>query len=133
MAPARWERAEEVASYRQQGKRFVSRGHFAGRWQVQISVNETAERVYASLAPSSRFAEGSVLVKAHFDAQSGAAGPIFARIKREKGFFPEGDDWEYVVTDASFLIEDRGSLALCARCHAEAMADDTFALSRDAR
>jgi hypothetical protein len=129
---SRWERADEISGYRQVGKAFVSRGHFAGRWRVQIAVNDIAAPTYGDLAPSSHFAAGSVLVKTHFDAESGAAGPIFARIKREPGFFPGGDDWEYVALTASFQVEERGPLAFCARCHAEAVADGTFALPPEA-
>ena len=61
------------------------------------------------------------------------AGPIFAMVKRDPGFFPEGGDWEYVVTDSEGWIEDRGALALCARCHAEAKADWVFPLPADAK
>ena len=132
-APTRWERADELAQYRPVGARFVSRGHFAGRWQVQIAVNSVAEPTFGDLGPNSRFAVGSVLVKSHFDAETGAPGPIFARVKREAGFFPEGDDWEYIATDADFSIEERGQLATCARCHAEGVADDTFAVPAEAR
>jgi hypothetical protein len=131
--PARWERADELPQYRPFGPRFVSRGHFAGRWQVQISANAVAEPTLADLGPTSRFAVGSVLVKSHFDAENGAPGPVFARIKRDAGFFPEGDDWEYIAADATLSIEERGQLAFCARCHSEGVADDTFALPPDAR
>ena len=131
--PARWERADELSQYRPAGARFVSRGHLAGRWQVQISVNAVAEPTFGDLGPTSRFAVGSVLVKSHFDAETGAVGPVFARIKREAGFFPEGDDWEYIATDAAFYIEERGQLAFCARCHSEGIADGTFALPPEAR
>ncbi len=131
--PARWERADELPQYRPFGARFVSRGHFAGRWQVQIFVNAVAEPTFGDLGPTSRFAVGSVLVKSHFDAETGAPGPVFARIKRDAGFFPDGDDWEYIAADAAFYIEERGRLALCARCHAEGVADGTFELPAEAR
>jgi hypothetical protein len=132
-SPIRWERADELPQYRPVGTRFVSRGHFAGRWKVQIAVNALAEPTYADLGPTSRFAVGSVLVKSHFDAETGAPGPVFARIKRDPGFFPEGDDWEYIATDAAFSIEERGQLAVCARCHSEGIGDDTFVLPPEAR
>jgi hypothetical protein len=131
--PLVWERAGEVRAYLPMGRPFRSRGHFGGRWQVQILVNREAEPVYTTLGPTSVFAAGAVLVKTHADADSGASGPLFARIKREPGFFPDGNDWEYVATDAEGRIEDRGALALCARCHAEALGDATFALPPDAR
>jgi hypothetical protein len=128
----RWERADDLSGYRPAGARFVSRGHFAGRWKVEIETNALAEPIFGRLAPSSRFSVGSVLVKRHFDAESDAPGPVFARIKRDAGFFPDVNDWEYVVTDAALLIEERGPLAICAGCHAEGVADDTFALPPEA-
>ncbi|HMI83593.1 MAG TPA: hypothetical protein VK550_05830 [Polyangiaceae bacterium] len=115
------------------GKAFVSRGHFAGQWTAQVAVNETALPVYTLLAPSSRFDVGSVLVKKHTSTRTSAPGPSFAMSKREAGFYPEGGDWEYVVLDAEGHLEDRGKLALCARCHAEANADWVFGLPTEAR
>jgi hypothetical protein len=136
-APARdsgskWEGANEVAGYRSLGKPFLSRGHFAGRWRAQISANPTAAETFAVLSPSSRFPTGSVLVKAHLEAD-GAPGPIFAMVKRDAGYFPRGGDWEFVVTDRDGWVEDRGPLASCARCHAEAPADWVFGLPAEAR
>ena len=116
----------DLQSVRAVGEPFVSRGHFAGRWTAQIAVNEIASPVYTQLAPSSRFAVGSVLVKKHALAAASAPGPTFAMTKREPGFYPEGGDWEYLVLDAEGRLEDRGKLALCARCHAEANADWVF-------
>jgi hypothetical protein len=132
-SPSIWERAEEARTYRAVGRPFLSRGHFAGRWRAQVAVNDAAEPIYMNLRPSSRFPSGAVLVKRHFDAQSGALGPVFARIKREPGYFAEGDDWEYLVVDELGHVEQRGPLPLCARCHAEGLADATFGLPADAR
>jgi hypothetical protein len=53
--------------------------------------------------------------------------------KRDAGFYAEGGDWEFVVLDAAGRLEDRGKLALCARCHAEATADWVFGLPAEAR
>jgi hypothetical protein len=109
------------------GKAFVSRGHFAGRWTAEIAVNETARATYTHFTASSRFDLGSLLVKKHASTSAATPGPTFAMIKRDPGFFPEGGDWEYVVLDADGRLEDRGKLALCARCHAEANADWVYA------
>ena len=120
----------DLQSVRPIGKAFVSRGHFAGRWNAQVAVNETARATYTTLASSSRFAPGSWLVKKH--ATASAPGPTFAMTKREPGFFPEGGDWEYVVLDAQGRLEDRGKLQLCARCHADGNADSVFGLPLEA-
>jgi len=124
---------QELPTYRSVGKPFLSRGHFAGRWQVQISANELARSAYVDLRPTTRFEPGAVLVKVHIDARSGASGPLFARIKKEAGYFPEGNDWEYVVADSAGVVEQRGPLPLCASCHADGVSDATFAPPPDAR
>ena len=121
----------DLPSVRPVGKPFVSKGHFAGRWNAEVAVNETARSTYMNLGASSRFAVGSLLVKRH--AAASGPGPIFAMAKRDPGFFPEGGDWEYVVIDATGRLEERGKLAVCARCHAEANADSIFGVPLEAR
>jgi hypothetical protein len=121
----------DLPSVRPIGKAFVSKGHFAGRWNAEVAVNDIARPTYTNLGGSSRFAVGSLLVKKH--ATASALGPIFAMAKRDPGFFPEGSDWEYVVIDATGRLEERGKLPLCARCHAEGNADAVFGLPLDAR
>jgi hypothetical protein len=64
---------------------------------------------------------------------SPAPGPTFAMAKRDPGFFPQGGDWEYIVLGADGRLEDRGKLALCARCHAEGNADRVFGLPPEGR
>lgn len=123
----------DLATVKPAGKPFLSRGHFAGRWTAEVAANALAAPLYAELAPSTKFTVGSVLVKKHALASSSAPGPTFALVKREAGFFPEGGDWEYVALDAEGRVEDRGRLALCARCHAEASADWVFGLPPEAR
>jgi len=123
----------DVSSAQPLGRAFVSRGHFAGRWTAVIAVNETALPTYTHLARSSRFASGSLLVKRHTSTSSAAPGPTFAMAKRDAGFYADGGDWEFVVLDAAGRLEDRGKLALCARCHAEATADWVFGLPAEAR
>ncbi len=115
------------------GRAFLSRGHFAGRWKARVLANAGASTLYVDLGRSTRFPVGAVLVEQHTDKQTAAPGPLFAMVKREAGFFPDGADWEFVVTDAEGWIEDRGPLAVCARCHAEANADWVFGLPADAR
>jgi len=125
-AATKWEATEEIAGLAPVGGPFVSRGHFAGRKKAETRMNAAARSVYGNLVSSSRFPVGSLLVEVHRDPSAG--GPIFAMVKRDPGFFPEGGDWEYVVTDSEGWIEDRGAMALCARCHAEAKADWVFPL-----
>jgi hypothetical protein len=51
-------------------------------------------------------------------------------VKRPAGYDPTGGDWEYLVLDATGRIEQRGRLALCARCHADAPHDHLFGTGR---
>jgi len=132
-AAVRWERFAELATYGAMSTPFISRGHFAGRWKAEVSANAAAALVYPTLSRSSRFPPGAVLAKKHREKDSGAPGPVFVMIKREPGFFLQGGDWEYLVTDAEGWIEDQGPLLLCARCHAEANADWVFGLPAEAR
>jgi hypothetical protein len=94
-------------------------------------MSKDAATAFEHLASSTRFPGGSLLVQTHRDPSS--AGPIFAMIKRDPGYFPEGGDWEFVVTDRDGWVEDRGPLQLCARCHAEAPADGVFPLPSEAK
>jgi hypothetical protein len=123
----------DLQSVRPIGKTFLSRGHFAGRWTAEVSTNEAALQAYANLAASTRFAVGTLLVKRHASTKDAGPATIFAMVKRDAGFFPQGGDWEYVVLDAAGRLEERGKLAPCARCHAEANADWVFGLPIEAR
>jgi hypothetical protein len=132
-ASVKWEAMGDLGSLHRVGGVFVSRGHFAGRWKAEVLVNPGADPSITALGPTTRFSVGSLLVQKHRDAGSGAGGPIYAMVKRDAGYFPEGGDWEYIATDADGWIEDRGALVLCARCHAEAQADRVFPLPRDGK
>ena len=132
-AAVKWEGFAALGDYRAVGKPFVSRGHFAGRWQAEVFTSQDAAATYAALSRSSRFVAGAVLVKKHSEKDSRAPGPIFVMSKREAGFFPQGGDWEWLVTDPDGWIEDRGAIASCARCHAEAGANWVFGLPASAR
>ena len=115
------------------GSSFVSQGHFAGRWIVDVAVDPTARPIYTALNASSRFPVGSLLVKRHRIATPPTPGPVFAMIKHEAGYFPPGGDWEYVALDAEGALEGRGKLERCARCHVEGNGDWVFGLPADAR
>jgi len=60
------------------------------------------------------------------EAATGRRGPWFVMQKGEGG-------WQYVVVDAQGLVEDEGTLAGCARCHAEAVGDSLFGVPPSGR
>lgn len=65
------------------------------------------------------FPEGSFLLKEKFDSQRPDQPELFTgMIKRERGYFPEGGDWEYFTLDGELSqVTSRGKLESCAACH----------------
>jgi hypothetical protein len=107
------------------GAPFSSRGHFVGGRPAVVRVNALAATPYAARRASASFPVGSIIVEIHGEA-AGQPAATFVMQKREAGFFDEGGDWEYTAVRADGTIEDRGRLASCARCHAEAAAGWIF-------
>jgi len=133
-AGAAWEMFGEVAGYRKLSKApFPSQGHFDGRWIAEVRANDFAAPEYVKLPSPATFPKGSVVVQTHTERTGGTAGPVFAMVKRDPGYFPAGGDWEYVVTFADGRLQDRGPLPLCARCHADAPSGWLFGLTQSAR
>lgn len=127
-----WERFLELPSYQPMGRRFASGGHLGGRYDGQIFANALATEKFAALVHKTRMPEGAVLVEIH-GAEGRERGPIFAMVKREAGYFPEGSDWEYVVLGPEGKVQASGKLPLCARCHAEGTGDALFPVPKAAR
>jgi len=129
-----WELVGELGGYRKLAKApFASQGHFDGRWTAEVLANDLAAPEYVKLPTAGAFPKGSVMVETHAERAGGAAGPIFAMVKRDPGYYPEGGDWEYVVALSDGRLQDRGQLTLCARCHAEAPSGWLFGLARASR
>jgi hypothetical protein len=76
--------------------------------------------------PESKVPAGATLVERVFEAGASEPSAYFVMIKRPPGYDPAGGDWEYVVVTPGGLVEDRGKLGLCSRCHAEAPHDHLF-------
>jgi hypothetical protein len=68
----------------------------------------------------------TTLVERLFAAGGSQAVALLVMVKQSPGFDPEGGDWEYLVVSPQGRVEDRGKLAPCARCHAEAPRDHLF-------
>jgi hypothetical protein len=81
---------------------------------------------YPLRGPTSQAAVGTTLIERMFPA--GGAHPLthFVMTKRAPGYDPPGGDWEFLVVAPDGRVEERGPLALCARCHAEAPHDHLF-------
>ena len=123
----------DLNQYAPVGQPFLSGGHLLGRYDAQILANEAAAARLPDWVSTSRMPVGAALVQVHSREGGRVAGPVYGMVKREAGFFPEGNDWEWVVVDAEGRQQARGRLASCARCHAEALADGVFPVPRETR
>ncbi len=121
--PQRWDRYEEVLSWPPQ-KSFPSLGHFSARYTGAVHVDAGARDAYLKLVPGSSLPIGSIVAELHSDTETGRRGPLFAMHKIAT------DRWEYLVVDPQGLVEERGALPLCQRCHADGVADQLFGLPR---
>jgi len=123
--PARWELFDTVASLEVLAT-FPSHGHGTGAWDAELRANVPAKASFDSLLPGDHFPAGALLVQSHSQRHSGAQLGSFAMLKRDKGYFPTGGDWEFLVIERDGIIAASGKLEACARCHADAAADYVF-------
>ena len=121
-----WEHASKLPALIAVDDRVLpSRGHNPPFWSGSVKVNGALERAYRALGPESQIAAGSIVIEEHKDSE-GKPGPIYAMVKRDPGFDVQGGDWEYLVVDGTGRVEQRGAIAHCARCHADAPVDHLF-------
>jgi hypothetical protein len=102
--------------------RFVSKGHAAGRYEVDIYADDLAKAGYA--AATGELPVGARLIKEHFEGAK--PGPIMMMEKRTKGFDPEHGDWRYVIVSSTGLLVKDGKAESCAGCHDDAPHDHVF-------
>jgi hypothetical protein len=122
----RWEHFPKLQSMTLHAAEFASRGHGTGDWNAQVRVNATALEALPALGVGRSLPRGSVLVQLHTDKRTGAPVHGFAMEKREEGYFPAGGDWDYAVLGLDGMVQQRGKLTFCARCHAEAPSGFVF-------
>lgn len=104
--------------------RLGSKGHAAGRWEIDVWANELAQQALASRATD--VPVGAVVVEEHYE--NGAAGPVMVMEKRETGYAPEHGDWRWVVVGASGALVRDGVIEQCAGCHDDAPMGGLFPL-----
>ncbi|MRG97950.1 hypothetical protein [Polyangium spumosum] len=124
-APQRWELADRLSSLRKATPRARSQ-HLSGEHDAEVLANEVAT-AYPALGPQRPLAAGAVLVEALYAPGSPDVALYFAMTKQPSG---QGAAWEYLVVRADGQVEQRGRLALCERCHAEAPEDHVFGRAR---
>jgi Cytochrome P460 len=111
--------------------RFVSNGHAAGRWDVDVYANELAQKALASRARA--VPPGAIVVKEHYERtavdDAGAdrpTGPIMVMEKKPAGYSPEHGDWRWVVVGSQGQLVREGVIESCAGCHDDAPMDGLF-------
>ncbi len=124
--PLRWTQFDEAKGWPPvNDEPFTSRGHAGGRWTLTVRVSPDARDAYAALTPGSSLPSGAVVAAFHHDPARGRPGPIYVMEKASQR-------WRFTVVNPDGLVRE-GSVALCARCHAEAVADHLFGLPRPAK
>ncbi len=105
--------------------RFVSSGHAAGRWDVDIYANDPAQK---ALAVRSRDVPvGAIVVEEHFEkGGAGGPGPVMVMEKRAKGYAPDHGDWRWTVVGAAGQLVKDGIVESCVGCHDDAPMDGMF-------
>jgi hypothetical protein len=105
--------------------RFVSQGHAAGRWEVDVWANEIAAKAMAERARE--VPVGAVVVEEHWERFEGKTpGPVMLMEKRPAGFAPEHGDWRWAVVGSRGQLVQDGVIDSCAGCHDDAPMDGLF-------
>lgn len=105
--------------------RFVSQGHAAGRWEVDVWANDIAEK--ALLSRSREVPVGAVVVEEHFERNDAKTpGPIMVMEKRSPGFSKEHGDWRSAIVGSRGQLVKDGVIESCAGCHDDAPMDGFF-------
>ncbi|HEX7663096.1 MAG TPA: cytochrome P460 family protein [Polyangiaceae bacterium] len=110
--------------------RFVSRGHAAGRFDVELYANDLGKSGYGTA--SGEFQVGARFVTAHFERVNGvgpadeAPGPLFMMEKMAKGYDAAHGDWRYVALSSQGELVQDGKIESCAGCHDDAGHDHVF-------
>lgn len=108
---------------------FVSQGHAAGRWDVDIWANEAAQK--ALTTRSREVPVGATAIAEHRERASASGsevtkGPIMLMEKMPAGFSKEHGDWRYAVVGSQGQLVKNGVVESCAGCHDDAPMDGFF-------
>lgn len=104
--------------------RFVSQGHAAGRWEVDIWANESAKKALASRARD--VPVGAIVVSEHYERSPQEQGPVMLMEKMPPGYSKEHGDWRYAVVGSQGQLVKNGVVESCAGCHDDAPMDGLF-------
>ena len=93
-----------------------------------VYVNEAARDVFGR-SPSATFPPGAIIVREKLPAVTSITPDLIAvMIKREPGFNPKANDWEFaVVSSVGKRVTHREKTGSCQKCHSsEAKSDFVF-------
>jgi hypothetical protein len=113
-----WAEASSIKGWtRANARRFLSTGHWFGKYDADVFVNETAAATYPSVvAPGASASVGAKIAKVHL-LHDGTPGPVLAMEKDASG-------WSYVEMDAAMRVQRRGRLSPCVDCHSHVANQD---------
>jgi hypothetical protein len=115
--PPTWVHAKALSSFtRANARRFASSGHYFGKYDADILVNDIARETYGRPSPGTIAKQGSVIVKVHV-TREGVAGPVLAMEKGEAG-------WTYIEMDGGLHVVRKGRLSPCIDCHSHVGSQD---------
>jgi hypothetical protein len=104
--------------------RFVSQGHAAGRWDVDVWANDVAQKALA--AHAREVPVGAVVVEEHYERTKNEPGPVMVMEKKPAGFSKDHNDWRYAVIGSQGQLVRDGVVDSCAGCHDAAPMDGLF-------
>lgn len=97
----------------------------------EVYVNQIGESGFGGGGVEA-FPEGTIIVKDTFylgdDGTQGRRWNITVMRKREQGYDPENDDWEYVQAGPRKGVRYQGKIPLCIDCHVSAEFDYVFTM-----
>jgi hypothetical protein len=121
---AQWERFVEISTWPTVTEAsFPSQGHHPDLPSARIRTSPEARETYVALVQDSVLPEGSVVAQFHASPDGSTRGGVYVMQKT-------GGRWRYLLLDALGRVQTEGNAGRCARCHADAVADQLFGLPR---
>lgn len=98
--------------------------HKIGETFARVFVNDIGRPAMSKAKTS--FPAGSIIVREKlWRADSTEPALVTAMFKRQRGFSPATNDWEFFVIDRGLKrIKDRDTVGSCASCHVSAQEND---------
>jgi len=76
--------------------------------------------VYPPKAQGAPVSPGTTLIERLFEGGSERPSALLVMVKMSPGFDADAGDWEFLRVSPTGILEERGKIPSCARCHAEA-------------